>query len=171
MKTTLGEKIRATGSLALALPVAVAIERPKLIADTLQALSSITLCAFLFWLGHQVGTEQAELQARLRQALVSKPGEPVILQTAASNIIESEIKSSQVSSDEQSSKCVFLRYIVQPGDTLLEIAKRFKIDQLSIASANNLANPNNIVAGQVLVMPETDDNNKLAARDFCDITN
>jgi len=44
-------------------------------------------------------------------------------------------------------------YTVQWGDTLLRIARRFGISWQSIASANGLANPNRIFAGQHLWIP------------------
>ena len=44
-------------------------------------------------------------------------------------------------------------YVVQPGDTLQIIAARFGTTWQAIANANNLANPNRIYVGQVLVVP------------------
>jgi LysM repeat protein len=44
-------------------------------------------------------------------------------------------------------------YIVQPGDTLFSIARRFGVSVASIAMANNIVNPNLIYAGQRLVIP------------------
>ena len=44
-------------------------------------------------------------------------------------------------------------YTVQPGDTLYRIAIRFGTTVAAIASANNIANPNLIYPGQVLVIP------------------
>jgi LysM repeat protein len=44
-------------------------------------------------------------------------------------------------------------YTVQPGDTLSKIAQRFGTTYTAIAQANNIANPNYIYVGQVLVIP------------------
>jgi LysM repeat protein len=44
-------------------------------------------------------------------------------------------------------------YIVQSGDTLQIIAVRFGTTWQAIATANNLANPNRIYVGQILVIP------------------
>jgi len=44
-------------------------------------------------------------------------------------------------------------YTVQPGDTLYRIALRHSTTVSAIASANNIANPNLILPGQVLVIP------------------
>ncbi|HHY47332.1 MAG TPA: LysM peptidoglycan-binding domain-containing protein, partial [Firmicutes bacterium] len=44
-------------------------------------------------------------------------------------------------------------YVVQPGDTLAEIAARYGVSVEAIARANNIANPDLIYAGQILVIP------------------
>lgn len=44
-------------------------------------------------------------------------------------------------------------YIVQPGDSLYSIAQRFGVTVAAIVAANNLANPNFIIAGQQLIIP------------------
>jgi LysM repeat protein len=44
-------------------------------------------------------------------------------------------------------------YVVQRGDTLGSIARRFNTTVAAIAQANNIVNPNLIFAGQVLVIP------------------
>jgi hypothetical protein len=46
-----------------------------------------------------------------------------------------------------------LTYVVQPGDTLFEIAQRWRSSVLAIASANGIADPSRISAGQVLCIP------------------
>lgn len=45
-------------------------------------------------------------------------------------------------------------YLIQPGDTLLSIARRFQVDLLRLAQANSLANPDLILAGQTLIIPD-----------------
>lgn len=44
-------------------------------------------------------------------------------------------------------------HIVQPGERLSSIATQYGVSWPSIAQANNLANPNQIVAGQQLIIP------------------
>lgn len=48
-------------------------------------------------------------------------------------------------------------YTVQRGDNLSSIARQFGLTWTTIARVNNLSNPSHIFAGQVLVIPATDD--------------
>jgi LysM repeat protein len=45
------------------------------------------------------------------------------------------------------------RYVVQYGDTLFSIARRFGVNVWQLAAYNNIPNPNYIRAGQVLLIP------------------
>lgn len=45
------------------------------------------------------------------------------------------------------------QYVVQYGDTLYSISRRFGVTVWQMASYNNIANPNYIYAGQVLLIP------------------
>ena len=44
-------------------------------------------------------------------------------------------------------------YIIQPGDTLEDIAARFGVDVESLAAANGITDPNLILVGQELIIP------------------
>lgn len=44
-------------------------------------------------------------------------------------------------------------YVVQPGDTLSRIAQRFGVTTAALVTANQIANPSLIYAGQVLTIP------------------
>lgn len=44
-------------------------------------------------------------------------------------------------------------YVVKPGDTLYKIAARYGVTVSAIVAANNIANPNLILVGQVLIIP------------------
>jgi len=44
-------------------------------------------------------------------------------------------------------------YRVQPGDSLYSISLRFGVPVYQLAQANNLANPNFVYVGQVLIIP------------------
>ena len=48
-----------------------------------------------------------------------------------------------------------VRYVVQPGDTLSAIARRFGTTVEAIVSANALADPDEIIVGQVIFVPTT----------------
>ncbi|RME69904.1 MAG: LysM peptidoglycan-binding domain-containing protein [Chloroflexi bacterium] len=49
-------------------------------------------------------------------------------------------------------------YVVQPGDTLIEIALRFNLNPAELALVNNLPNPDLIYPGQALVLPQPGEN-------------
>ncbi len=44
-------------------------------------------------------------------------------------------------------------HVVQPGESLLEIAQRYDVDPAEIIAANNIPDPDHLVAGQELVIP------------------
>lgn len=48
-----------------------------------------------------------------------------------------------------------ISYTVQPGDTLTTIARRYNTTVDAIVALNNLASPNQILVGQVLLIPQT----------------
>jgi LysM repeat protein len=47
----------------------------------------------------------------------------------------------------------YTNYVVQPGDTLNSIGRKFGVSWVEIAEANGIVNPNLIYAGQVLKIP------------------
>jgi len=49
------------------------------------------------------------------------------------------------------------RYVVQPGDTLVALAARFRVPVRQLAEANGLSDPNRITVGQVLVIPHQEE--------------
>lgn len=55
-------------------------------------------------------------------------------------------------------------YTVKAGDTLSVIARRHRVGMMALAKANNLANPNALRIGQVLVIPGTGTTPRPAAR-------
>ncbi|SHF16263.1 LysM domain-containing protein [Desulfofundulus australicus DSM 11792] len=44
-------------------------------------------------------------------------------------------------------------YVVQPGDTLWQIARRFGVPLSSLIETNNLVNPHEIYPGQAIIIP------------------
>lgn len=45
------------------------------------------------------------------------------------------------------------KYVVQPGDTLLEIAQKYGVDLDELVAVNHIANPDEIDTGQELMIP------------------
>ena len=45
------------------------------------------------------------------------------------------------------------RYVVQPGDTLHQIASQFGVSQTALMQVNGISNPNRIVVGETLQLP------------------
>lgn len=72
----------------------------------------------------------------IADANVIHPGQVLVIPTGSSGPSPSQVT-----------------YMVQPGDTLYRIALRHGTTVSAIASANNIANPNLILPGQVLVIP------------------
>lgn len=50
-----------------------------------------------------------------------------------------------------------MSYVVQPGDTLYSIAKRFNTTVEAIMAANNIQNPSLIYPGQLIIIPGASD--------------
>ncbi len=48
----------------------------------------------------------------------------------------------------------YITYVVQPGDTLSEIAERYGTTYQTLAALNNISDPNLIVTGQTIRIPE-----------------
>ena len=62
-------------------------------------------------------------------------------------------RSSRSSGSDRLNPLNPLTYVVQPGDTLYSIARRFGTTVWAIARANGIANPNSIRRGQRLIIP------------------
>ncbi len=71
---------------------------------------------------------------------------PVVVQPAAS-------QTPIVVQPANPQAAVSTTYVVRYGDTLSAIASRFGVSTRALARANNIANPNIIVIGQVLMIP------------------
>ncbi len=67
--------------------------------------------------------------------------------------VESPIESAPVETVADPVQPTSTNYTVQPGEHLAQIARRFNVEWTNIAVANNITNPDQIFAGQVLTIP------------------
>jgi len=74
--------------------------------------------------------------------LVRIPGSPILTPTPD----DARINSIQLTNPEQ--------YTVQPGDTLGLIARQFSVSVDSLMTANDLNDPNALIIGQILAIPQ-----------------
>ncbi|MCB9419576.1 MAG: LysM peptidoglycan-binding domain-containing protein [Ardenticatenaceae bacterium] len=63
-------------------------------------------------------------------------------------------ENAPVIEEEMATAVAPLSHTVQPGDTLLNIARRYGITVETIIAANNISNPNHIEVGTTLVIPQ-----------------
>lgn len=49
-----------------------------------------------------------------------------------------------------------ITYVIQRGDTLLSISRRYDVTVGQIMRANNISNPELIIAGQTIIIPSGD---------------
>lgn len=75
---------------------------------------------------------------------------PTIIRNAHLNHLSGTASPTPPSTD-------YVTYVIQPGDTLSEIALRFGTTVEALASFNHLSDPNVIYAGQTLRIPEAAD--------------
>lgn len=68
---------------------------------------------------------------------------------------EAKVPEEQSLEEEEMPTAVAtLTHIVQPGETLTQIARRFNVSVNDIVAANNLPNPNHIEVGHSLLIPQ-----------------
>ncbi|MCY4019445.1 MAG: LysM peptidoglycan-binding domain-containing protein [Chloroflexi bacterium] len=100
-------------------------------------------------LSHQVGPEDSI------RSIAARYGVTVADLMAANNIQrESHLISGQTIHLPEGALDGFEgSHVVQPGEALNRIAQRYGLDWQTLATVNNLANPNRIYVGQVLKVP------------------
>ena len=73
---------------------------------------------------------------------------PTVIRNAGLNHLDGSIPSPPPDIN-------YTTYVIQPGDTLSEIAQRFGTTTQALAQLNGISNPNLIYAGNTLKIPET----------------
>ena len=76
---------------------------------------------------------------------------PAVIKKAGLNHLSG---SSPAPSPEPSPSPQYITYVIQPGDTLSEIAQRYGTTTTALSSLNGISNPNRIYAGNTLKVPE-----------------
>lgn len=77
---------------------------------------------------------------------------------------ESAAGANAAGGDAASTAGDAVTHIVQPGETLSEIAQKYAIDEPALAAANGITNRNQLRAGQELIVPGITQQQALAAR-------
>ena len=97
------------------------------------------------------------------------PGQELTINSPKSNDTSSNVSNSSSISDSTSVSNVTnnsydipgststpepttIKYIIQPGDTLGDIAKKYGLDYNNIAKDNNISDPNYIITGQEIII-------------------
>lgn len=73
--------------------------------------------------------------------------------SSGNNNINNDVNSSNNSNDENSIKTETTNYIIEKGDTLTSIAKKYNTTVENLVKLNNIANPDLIYTGQLLRVP------------------
>ena len=101
-------------------------------------------------ISHQVGIQES------LQSIAARYGVSVEALVSANNM-QSEahlIPGQRLLLPAESTDSFRARHRVQPGEALREIGERYGISWRTLAAVNNLANPNLVYAGQVLIVPD-----------------
>ncbi len=65
------------------------------------------------------------------------------------------IKEKKLNNYKEESNLSEINYVVQKGDTLIKIAKKYNLNYRDLAKYNNIKNPNKIYPGQIIKIPST----------------
>ncbi|HEY4689298.1 MAG TPA: LysM domain-containing protein [Anaerolineae bacterium] len=77
----------------------------------------------------------------------------IIALLAHSSVTSAPLRITTTPSPTPTPRSAAITYVVQRGDTLSAIARRFGVSVIDIARANNIINPNLIRVGQTLIIP------------------
>ena len=87
------------------------------------------------------------------QAPAATAGSASAAATSTSNSATASAASGTSSTSNAQKRSVMVPYTVQPGETLVEIARRYNVRPDAIVQATNLGDANKIVVGSVLEIP------------------
>lgn len=94
-----------------------------------------------------------ELEENVEEAYpVEETALPVVEETAVEEAypVENEV----VGEVELPTAVATISHTVQPGDTMINIARRYGVTVEAIIAANNISNPNHIEVGMTLLIPQ-----------------
>jgi LysM repeat protein len=69
-------------------------------------------------------------------------------------------KSNEASANQEQDKDKYQEHIVQPGESLSVIAKKYGVDIDAIVKLNNIKDVNLIIAGETLLIPKPENGEK-----------
>jgi LysM repeat protein len=119
----------------------------------LNALISLAIALTVAWVFEARRPDPEELAARFTPVAVPQPAAtftPTTLPVAASSSSQPATAPTATPVPANGESEV---YVVQGGDSLSAVADRFGVSVAAIVSANDLANPDFVFAGQRLVIP------------------
>ncbi|MCS7290772.1 MAG: LysM peptidoglycan-binding domain-containing protein [Roseiflexus sp.] len=87
------------------------------------------------------------------QPTTPRPTAPVILEITPAPTLDIDATATAYASQPASSPTPAGLYIVQPGDTLSELAIMFGVTIADIMAANGLTDPDSLQVGQPLIIP------------------
>lgn len=114
---------------------------------TIFGLVAIVIVVFVFldWGDKEAQKTEEQIKSLLQPAESAEPNQESAGETGS---VAGEASESTTSSESKGQ-----RYIVQSGDTLYEIGKKFNIDWHIIAEANNIEDTTALRAGRQIIIP------------------
>jgi LysM repeat protein len=93
-----------------------------------------------------------ELEENVEEAY---PVEETVLPVVEDTAVEAAypVENEVVSEVELPTAVATISHTVQPGDTMINIARRYSVTVEAIIAANNISNPNHIEVGMTLLIP------------------
>lgn len=77
----------------------------------------------------------------------------VIAKHSGSSVANNEVNPQVLGATDAPAKQPFTKYTVQKGDTIFNIAQKYKVDWTTLATINNISSPFTLKIGQELKVP------------------